>query len=148
TPAAGPAPAMTASVIAEAPAVLDDRPSVTTTVAALQTVASVGADRMMQWQLAGADAVTLVVSPTRFVRVAAESLSAAGVPVGAPVASLQLFRAGHAVPRTVLAANGTTLQPGDSVEFFGYGMDTRYSGSAVYWLVAGPGTGRELAVAS
>ena len=34
-----------------------------------------------------------------------------------------------------------SLRPGDSVEFYGYGMDTRYSGSAVYWLVAGMGAG-------
>ena len=148
TPTGGPAPAVSASAIAEAPAILDGRPSVTTTVAALQLVASVGTDRAMQWQLADSDAVKLVVSRTGVMRVAAEALFAAGVPVGAPIASLQLFRAGRAVPRTVQAANGTSLQPGDSVEFFGYGMDTRYSGSAVYWLVAGKGTGRELTAAS
>ena len=78
------------------------------------------------------------------VRVPAEALFAAGVPLGAAASSIQLFRAGRRVPRTVVAADGVALRGGDAVEFYGYPMDTRYSGSAVYWLTAGQGTGLEL----
>jgi len=147
-PSEGPAPAVSSSMLADAPAVVDELPALRSTAAAASAAATVAPDRAMQWQLAGADAVKLVVSRAGVVRVRAEWLFDAGVPVGTPVASLQLFRAGRSVPRTVLAADGATLRPGDSVEFYGYGMDTRYSGSAVYWLVAGTGTGRDLATAS
>src|SRR5262249_9938073 len=46
--------------------------------------------------------------------------------------------------RTVRSADGQTLRPGDSIEFYGYGMNTRYSGSAVYWLAARLGPGRDI----
>ncbi|HEY1905508.1 MAG TPA: C25 family cysteine peptidase, partial [Myxococcaceae bacterium] len=148
TPGGGPAPAVSASMLVDTPTVLDERPVLTSTAAGMQAMVTLTPDRAMQWNLAGRDAVKLLVSRAGVVRVSAEWLFAAGVPVGAPVASIQLFRAGRAVPRTVVAADGATLRAGDSVEFYGYGMDTRYSGSAVYWLVAGIGTGRDLAAAS
>jgi len=147
-PAGGPAPTFSASLVSAAPVVLDERPSVRKTAALALALTSDSPDQAMQWQLAAADAVKLVVARAGAVRVPAESLFAAGVPVGAPVSAIQLFRAGRAVPRTVVSADGATLRPGDSVEFYGYGMDSRYSGSAVYWLVTGLGAGRDLAAAS
>ena len=103
--------------------------------------------REIQWQLAGAPAVKMTVTRAGVVRVPAESLFAAGVPVGTPAAALRLFREARPVARAVLAADGRTLQRGDAVEFYGYGMDTRYSGVAVYWLTAGAGQGRNMQVA-
>ena len=62
-------------------------------------------------------------------RVPAESLFAAGMPVGTAASSLRLYREARPVARTVLSADGRTLRPGDAIEFYGYGMDTRYSGA-------------------
>jgi hypothetical protein len=47
----------------------------------------------------------------------------------------------------VLSADGRTLRPGDAIEFYGYGMDTRYSGSAVYWLTSGLAPGKDIPTA-
>ena len=102
--------------------------------------------REIQWQLAGAPAVKMTVTGPAS-SASAESLFAAGVQAGTPAAALRLFREARPVARAVLAADGRTLQRGDAVEFYGYGMDTRYSGVAVYWLTAGAGQGRNMQVA-
>ena len=112
--------------------------------AAVQRFVAPAGSRDLQWLLAGSDAIKLVVPRAGVVRVPAESLFAAGLPVGTAVSSLRLFREARPIARTVLAANGRTLQPGDAIEFYGYGMDTRYSGSAVYWLSTGFGPAREI----
>ena len=100
--------------------------------------------RELQWQLAASQAVKLVVSRAGVVRVPAESLFAAGLPVGTSVSALRLYREARPVARKVLSADGRTLRPGDAVEFYGYGMDTRYSGSAVYWLTVGLAPGKDI----
>jgi hypothetical protein len=148
TPSGGSAPAYTSDLLADsAPLLL--APPVPQSIAAAAPVAQpANLNQNVQWQLAASDAVKLVVSRAGVVRVPAESLFAAGVPVGTPAASLQLFRSGEPVPRTVVVADGATLRAGDSVEFYGYGMDNRYSGSAVYWLSAGRGTGVDFTAAS
>jgi Peptidase family C25 len=148
TPSGGPAPAFTSELVADSNAVASTPQMLQSVAAMVPPTEPAALNQGMQWQLAGADAVKLVVSRAGVVRVPAESLFAAGVPVGTPAASLQLFRNGRPVPRTVLTADGATLRSGDSIEFFGYGMNTRYSGSAVYWLVAGGGTGVEFPAAS
>ena len=147
-PTGGPAPAFTSDPVADASALVA-RPSSPRSMAVTSPAAQPASlNQSMQWQLAGGDAVKVVVSSPGVVRVPADALFAAGIPVGAPAASLQLFRNGRPVPRTVLAADGATLRSGDAIEFYGHGMETRYSGSAVYWLVTGAGTGTELAAAS
>jgi len=148
TPAGGAAPVVSSDLVADSAAVVTAPVAPRSVAAAVPVVKPASLNQGMQWQLAGGDAVKLVVSQAGVVRVPAESLFAAGIPVGAPAASIQLFRNGHPVPRTVLAADGATLRSGDSVEFYGYGMDTRYSGSGVYWLIAASGTGQEFAAAS
>ena len=147
-PAGGSAPAFTSDLIADSTALVTAPPILRSVALTAAPPQSPGLIQGKQWQLAGADAVKLVVSRPGVVHVPADSLFAAGVPVGAPAASLQLFRNGRPVPRTVLAADGATLRSGDAIEFYGHGMDTRYSGSAVYWLLAGSGAGTELAAAS
>ena len=108
-----------------------------------RSVAPAGS-RELQWQLAASQAVKVVVSHAGVVRVPAESLFAAGLPVGTPVSALRLYREARPVARTVLSADGRSLRPGDAIEFYGYGMDTRYSGSAVYWLTVGLGPGKDI----
>ena len=97
-----------------------------------------------QQSLAGGAAVKLAVRAEGVYRVPAESLFAAGISPGASPAALQLFRDGRQVPMDVHAADGAHLQAGDSVEFYGLGMDTRYTDTAVYWLVSGQGPAQSL----
>ena len=126
------------------PAVFLDQPRVGTVAADVLRFRAPSGSRELQWQLAAGSAVKLMVSRPGVVRVPSESLFAAGLAVGTPVSAIKLFREARPVARTVAAADGQTLQPGDFVEFYGYGVDTRYSGRAVYWLTAGLGRGEEL----
>lgn len=105
-----------------------------------------GGDTSVQWRLAAGSAAKLAVRAEGVYRVPAEALFAAGIPQGASASTLQLFRDGRQVPMDVQAADGAHLQPGDAVEFYGIGNDTRYTDTAVYWLVSGQGTGQSLAL--
>jgi len=126
------------------PAVVVGPPGSSIQAAAVPRFVAPSGSRDLQWLLADSPAIKLVVSRAGVVRVPAESLFAAGLPVGTPVSALRLFREARPIARTVLSADGRTLQPGDAIEFYGYGMDTRYSGSAVYWLATGFGPARDI----
>ncbi|MGZ3444621.1 MAG: C25 family cysteine peptidase [Myxococcaceae bacterium] len=93
-----------------------------------------------QWDIAASSgAVKLLVQQDGVYRVPASQLFAAGLPVGAPLASLQLWAGGRAIAFRALAANGSSLQDGDALEFFGQAADTRYTGTRVYWVTQGLG---------
>ncbi len=146
-PRPGKAPVVESALLAPTPSVMAGHAEVRSVPAVRRPASSRPTARDVQWELAASPAVKLVVDQAGMVRVTAESLFAAGVPVGTPVSALQLFREGHPVPRAVLAADGSTLRPGDALEFYGHGMDTRYSGSAVYWLRWERGSGVDLSTA-
>ncbi len=144
-PGAGPAPPVASALLASpASAVVVHQPALRVSAAEPVSRRSALVMQGTQWQLAADAAVKMRVSTAGLVRVPAELLFAAGIPVGAAASSIQLFRGGRPVPRTVDASDGVTLRSGDAVEFYGYPMDTRYSGSAVYWLTAGKGVGVEV----
>src|SRR5262249_27921114 len=143
--ASGPVQAITSTLLGPSPSVVVEQPAQRLSAVGPRTSRSALVAQDVQWQLAAGAAVKLTVSSPGMVHVPAEALFAAGVPVGASAVSIQLFRPGQAVPRSILAADGATLRAGDAIEFYGYGMDTRYSGSAVYWLTWGSGNGVELA---
>jgi len=148
SPTSGKPVATTAQLLtSQDPAVVVGQPSSSTQAAAVQRFVAPAGSRDLQWLLAGSPAIKLVVSRAGVVRVPAESLFAAGLPVGTPVSALRLFREARPVGRSILSADGRTLQPGDAIEFYGYGMDTRYSGSAVYWLSTGFGPARDIPTA-
>ncbi len=100
-------------------------------------------DRDRQAKLAAAPAAKLVVRDEGWYRVSAEQLAAAGIPLGTPVQQLSLWRAAESIPLRVRAA-GSTLEPGDAVEFYGLGLETRSTRTAVYWLTAAMGPGSTL----
>jgi hypothetical protein len=118
--------------------------AVATRSAALGAAALPSGDRLTQWNLASGPAAKVAIRVPGVYRLPAESLFAAGIPSGAPVATLQLFVNGRQVPMDVLAADGVHLQAGDAVEFYGTGRNTRYTDTAIYWVVAGRGPARSL----
>ena len=99
-------PRVSSSMLADAPAVLDELPALRSTAAAASAAATVAPDRTMQWQLAGADAVKLAVSHAGVVRVRRSRSSRPGCRWGRRSLLSRSFRAGRSVPRTVLAADG------------------------------------------
>ncbi|HEY1333511.1 MAG TPA: hypothetical protein VGF31_04575, partial [Myxococcaceae bacterium] len=142
--AAGPASPVAASLVADSSVLSSQAPSLRSGAAVIPVTKVAALNQSKQWELAAGDAAKLVVSRAGLVRVPADSLFAAGILPGVPATSVQLFRNGRAIPRTVVAADGATLRSGDWVEFYGYGMDTRYSGSAVYWVTSSGGVGLDL----
>jgi autotransporter-associated beta strand protein len=88
-----------------------------------------------QWRVAASSgAVKLLVQQDGVYRVSADQLIAAGFPVKAALASLQLWAGGRPVAFRAVSADGSTLQSGDALEFFGQAADTRYTGTRVYWV--------------
>jgi uncharacterized protein (TIGR03382 family) len=101
-----------------------------------------------QWRVAASSgAVKLLIQQDGVYRVTADQLIAAGFPVGAPLASLQLWAGGRLIAFRALSADGSTLQSGDALEFFGQAADTRYTGTRVYWVTQGLGAPRLIGAA-
>jgi hypothetical protein len=92
-----------------------------------------------QWSVAARHAVKLLVRQDGVYRVSADALFAAGLQAGTPLGDVQLWASERQVAFRALAANGSTLQSGDALEFFGQAADTRYSDTRVYWVTAGLG---------
>jgi autotransporter-associated beta strand protein len=95
---------------------------------------------LRQWEVAASrGAVKLLVRQDGVYRVPADQLFAAGFPVGTPLASLQLWAGGRTIAFRPLSADGSTLQAGDALEFYGEAADTRYTATRVYWVTHGLG---------
>ena len=95
---------------------------------------------LRQWDIAASSgAVKLLVRQDAVYRVPAEQLFAAGLPAGAPISSLQLWAGGLPIAFRARAADGSTLQAGDALEFYGQAADTRYTDTRVYWVTHGLG---------
>jgi hypothetical protein len=96
--------------------------------------------RSNQWRLAATSgAAKLLVRQDGVYRVTAEQLVAAGFPTGAALSGIQLWTRGRQVAFRARSFDGKTLQPGDSLEFFGQAADTRFTDASVYWVTSGLG---------
>jgi hypothetical protein len=106
--------------------------------AALQL--SDGSTQSNQWLLAATSgAVKLLVQQDGVYRVKAEQLVAAGFPTGAAVSGIQLWTGGRPIAFRANSYDRKTLQPGDTLEFFGQAADTKFTGTSVYWVTSGLG---------
>jgi len=92
--------------------------------------------------LNGEPAVKISVTSEGWYQVTRNQLVAAGLPAGADARLLQLYAEGVEQPLLILGKQYGPLGPNDSIEFYGTGIDTPFSGTRVYWLVRGsrPGT--------
>ncbi|HEY4708814.1 MAG TPA: C25 family cysteine peptidase [Candidatus Acidoferrales bacterium] len=92
--------------------------------------------------LNGELAVKISVSSEGWYQVTRNQLVAAGLPAGADARFLQLYAEGVEQPLLILGKQSGPLGANDSIEFYGTGIDTPFSGTRVYWLVRGwrPGT--------
>jgi uncharacterized repeat protein (TIGR01451 family) len=89
----------------------------------------------------GEPAVKISVTSEGWYRVSRSQLVAAGLPSGADARALQLYAEGIEQPMLILGRQTGPLGPNDSIEFYGTGIDTPFSGTRVYWLVRGSRTG-------
>ena len=90
-----------------------------------------------QTDLSGQPAVKLSVKKEGWYRVSQQDLVAAGLSTVADARNLQLYVDGRQVPMVVNGESDGTLDPSDSVEFYGVGLNSAVTNNRVYWLVAG-----------
>jgi len=95
--------------------------------------------------LNGLPAVKISVTAEGWYRVTRAQLVAAGLPPGADARTLQLYAEGIEQPLLILGRQSGPLGPNDSIEFYGTGIDTPFSGTRVYWLVRGSRPGKRIA---
>jgi uncharacterized repeat protein (TIGR01451 family) len=94
-----------------------------------------------QWQIAAVPAVKVVVTKPGWYRVTKAQLAAAGFDAGDNGRALSVFTDGTEVPALVNAKSEGKLDAGDSIEFFGRGIDMPGTGSRVYYITARRGSG-------
>ena len=80
-------------------------------------------------------AVKISVSNEGWYLVSRAQLVAAGLDPRANARTLQLYAEGIEQPIRINGNQAGPLGPTDSIEFYGTGIDTPYSGTRVYWLV-------------
>ncbi|HJQ68444.1 MAG TPA: C25 family cysteine peptidase [Blastocatellia bacterium] len=87
--------------------------------------------------LSGQAAVKLAVRSEGWYRVSQADLLAAGISPGVNPRMLQLFVDGAQAPIKVIGELDNRLDPSDSVEFYGLGLDASWTDARVYWLAVG-----------
>lgn len=100
------------------------------------------------WNLAASVAAKVTVSEPGIYRISAEALFTAGIPVRVPLASLSVSSLGSPVAFRALSADGTHLDVGDALDFYGESFDARYTGVRVYWVTAALGSGPQLGMST
>ncbi|MGA8013871.1 MAG: C25 family cysteine peptidase [Candidatus Acidiferrales bacterium] len=91
-------------------------------------------------------AVKISVTSEGWYQVSRNQLVAAGLPPGVDARTLQLYAEGIEQPMLILGRQFGPLGPNDSIEFYGTGIDTPFSGTRVYWLVRGSRPGKRITV--
>jgi hypothetical protein len=92
----------------------------------------------------GATAVKLGVRQTGWYRVTQAQLLAAGVPASADPRLFQMYVDGSEIPIQVKAKSEKKFDAGDTVEFYGTALDTRWTDTHVYWLSWGNAAGERI----
>ena len=100
---------------------------------------SVAGSLNQQWVNAAGPAAKVLVRDSGVYRVSAEQLFASGISPGVEVSDLRLWTSGAPVTFRTVTMDGSHLQMGDTLEFYGRGIDTRYSDTRVYWVTLNSG---------
>ncbi len=100
------------------------------------------------WDLAAQPGAKAWVRDPGVYRIAAQALFDAGIATGVSVNSLKVSSLGSDVSFRATAADGAHLNPGDFIEFYGEGVDSRYTDTRVYWLTSTLGGGPQNSVST
>lgn len=92
-------------------------------------------------QVAKSGAIKIGVAEDGWHSVSADQLGAFGFPQGVLSRLLRLFVEGREVPALVADGGDGRFGAGDSIQFYGIGLETAYTDERVYWLTVGPGAG-------
>ena len=99
-----------------------------------------------QWLLAGQPGVKIGIERAGWYRVSQPALVAAGLDPSVHPRALRLVVNGVEHALHVTGSVDGRFDPEDAIEFYGDGVDTAYTGTRVYWLVAGAQAGRRVRV--
>jgi uncharacterized repeat protein (TIGR01451 family) len=112
----------------------------------LQEFVPTTAQKQKQFELAANPAVKLFVKHDGWHRVTQPELVAAGLSPNIDPALLHLYAEAveHPIQITGASAGPGGFGPQGAIEFYGTGIDTPYSGTRVYWLVAGEAPGQRI----
>jgi len=91
-----------------------------------------------QWTIASSSAVKLVVTQEGWYRVKKSDLIAAGFDPGNASSRVSVFTDGVEVP---ISIPGPTFGLNDTIEFYGYGLDTPSAGGRIYYVTTATGRG-------
>ena len=91
-----------------------------------------------QYALAAGQAVKLGVQSEGWYHVDVSQLTAAGMPAGVNPHTLQLFLNGQ---QQDIVVEGQNTGQVNAIDFYGVGLNSTFSGTEVYWLVWGSGSG-------
>lgn len=95
----------------------------------------------IQARIVAQGAIKLYVKHEGWYRVTGRELLAAGLDPGTDPRKLQLFADAKSQPLLVAGENDGRIDPTDSVEFYGIGVDSPVADTRVYWLVSGAESG-------
>jgi hypothetical protein len=102
------------------------------------------AERELQWSFASKSAVKLLVKEEGWYRVTQPDLVAAGLDPGVNPRRLQLFVDGQEQTILMTGEEDKQFDPEDVIEFYGVGLDTPFTDTRTYWLVAAEGPGNRI----
>ena len=97
-----------------------------------------------QYVLATGPAIKISVCSEGWYRLTQRQLLAAGLSPDVDPRLLQLYVNGLEQPMRVTGQADGKLGPQGTVEFYGYPLNTTWSGSQVYWLIAGSSPGKRV----
>ena len=89
-----------------------------------------------QWTLAASTAVKIGIDRSGWYRITQPELIAAGLDRSVDPRRLHLFVDGTEVAMRVVGQETRQFGPGAAIEFYGTGVDTPYTDTRIYWLVA------------
>jgi hypothetical protein len=99
-----------------------------------------------QYALAAGPAIKISVCGEGWYRLTQPQLLAAGLSPDVDPRLLELYVNGIEQPMLVSGQSHGKLDPQDTVEFYGYPLNTTWSGTQVYWLVAGSTKGKRVPI--
>ena len=99
----------------------------------------------VQQSIASGEAIKIQVNRTGWHRLSQPELVAAGFDPTSDARLLQLYVDGAEVP-IELSNNGPHLDNGDTLEFYGVGLDTPTTDTRTYWLITGSSAGKRIPV--
>ncbi len=102
----------------------------------------------VQYALAAASATKLDVWQRGWYRVTQPELVAAGLDPNVDPRRLQFFVGGRQQPIMVTGEDDGRFDAQDAIEFYGVGIDTPWTDTQTYWLVAGSQPGKRMYVES